>query len=895
MTNKNRLIYCFYIFVIALSIQSCGGSESDSAINTITITSIDINTPLYELADVSLTGNVSAPSNSNLTYQWRQSSGIPLTLKNSTEKTVLFTSPNLTTDQTVDLELTVTKNQNSYKKTVRLILRYINTRPVIEVKENFTVNELDKITVTAKVFDEEGEVTSQWLQASGTKVELIQQNAEMSFKAPAVNTAERLTFELTVIDTDGASAKKAISITVLPTTTDIPNHVLLLTRERIAKVKAKIVQDESAWRALSGKLDSYFVRVPYSAGEYAASFALAFYVTGELKYIQRTIELLEHTYFSEPNIGWQGYNSRNSFRTGARWAIMGYTWIKSYIPKNKQIEIENMLAIWGEFWLEHIDFKNGFEKLRTGDSDDLTSLAENITLLGYALSESSQHTNLSQQLLSAGDTLLNRFVVDYYMNDIMAGGAWAEGSDYSPNTQRHWIRIFMINKDQRNIAYPTNYAHDSILSLIHQTLAGDSDMYKYGDEERASDYEPLSNNYRYEFSLELMGLIEDEKDRTLLYQWFNTLLAKDGYRTSSITTHFQRLLYHDPQFSSALPIFPESTIHVADGIGLLSSRSSWEKPATNLYFINRKLRVDHEHRDALSYDVAHNGNWITKEVTGYGGRASSSLAHNTILIENAENGSSSPTGRAEGEPEYHSIFDDEHTTLISADATKAYNMSGYYATNYAELVGRQLAFIKPNIVITYDHVITSPKEIKDLIKYTDIGLTQGMSHTRWVKTIQHFQTKPEKHESLTNTFSINDGKSKVLFQNIWPKQTDIEIIDETKLWAGVSDYQISDNQKKWHISISNNSKTTNTEFINVMQFTSADEQIAFDEKPIMMTKENGLIVTNSVIGVAISSHSGKFIFLFSQSPNNIIENVEYKLPRGYDNALIYGVGVNINN
>ena len=895
MTSKNRLIYCFYIVVIALSIQSCGGSESNSTTNTITITSIDINTPLYELTEVSITGNVSAPSNSNLTYQWRQSSGIPLTLKNSTEKTVLFTSPNLTTNQTVDLELTVTKNQNSYKKTVRLILRYINTRPVIEVKENFTVNELDKITVTAKVFDEEGEVTSQWLQTSGTKVELVQQNTEMSFKAPAVNTAERLAFELTVIDTDGASAKKAISITVLPTTTDIPNHVLLLTRERITKVKAKIVQDESAWRTLSGKLESYFIRVPYNSGEYAASFALAFYVTGEMRYINRAIELLEHTYFSLPDIGWQYYNSRNSFRNGARWAIMGYTWIKSYLSPAEQTKIENILAIWADFWLDHIDYKNDFKSLRIGDSDNLTSLAENITLLGYALKDSSQYASLGEELLTAGDTLLNRFIVDYYMNDIMAGGAWAEGSDYSPNTQRHWIRIFMINKDQRDIAYPTNYAQKASQALIHQTIANYTGFYKYGSEERATDYEPMSDDYRYEFAMELMGILEDDKDLSQIYQWFNTLIANDGYKSLSMTTHFNRLLYQNPLFDNGLPQYPESTINVAEGIGLVSSRSDWTNSASNLYFINRKITVDHEHKDALSFDLAHAGNWITKETTGYGGIASTSIAHNTILIENAENGSSNPTGRAAGIPKYDHIYDDQHLTLISADATQSYNMSGYFATDYAELVNRQLAFIKPNIVINYDHVVTHPDKIKDLIQYNDLGLTQGMSHTRWVKTIQHFQAKPEKQALSDKAFLIDDGKSQVLFQNIWPEHVNIAVVDEKALWADAADYQIPSNQKKWHLSVSNANRTPNHELINIMKFNTNEQSVQFDEPPIMMTKNNGLIKSNNIIGVAISSSSKKFVILFSQTSEMPTEKVEYELPDGYENALIYKVGNNLKD
>jgi hypothetical protein len=877
-----------------ISIQSCGGdSQPTEDSNTLEIISIDSDIPLYEESDVSVTANILVSNNKQLSYQWTQTSGIPLTLRNTTQQTVSFSIPSLSTNEEIKLELTITNDSNqSDTKEVELTLLYVPPPPVVE--KAITVSELSEVILTTNTFDERDNVTSQWQQTSGEIVEItLLQNLGISFTTPKVSTIETLIFELTVIDSDGTNSKEKYTVTVLPATDEIPQYVLLLTNGRINEIKRKIAEDDTAWNDLTSKLESYFDQVPYNAGEYAGSYALAFYVSGETKYIERTIELLELTYFSEADIGWSSYNNRNAFRSASRWAIMGYTWIKSNITKEKQVKIEGFLALWGEYWLDYIDFNNDFEKFRIGDSDEVTSLAENLTLLGYALSSSSRYTDLSQQFLNAGDALLDRFVVNYYMNDIMAGGAWAEGSDYSPATQEHWIRTFVINKDQRNIPYPTNYAHDALQSLIHQTLANFSGVYKYGDEERATDYESVSDDNRYHFALELMGLLEDKEDIAQMTHWFNTLLTNEGYPTSSITTHFRRLLHHDPQLKNNTSVLPESTIHISPGVGLVSSRTDWSNSATNLYFVNRKLRVDHEHSDVLSFDVAYRGDWITKEVTGYDGASAVSLAHNTILVENADSGSSNPTLRPAGKPKYLHISDDENTTLISADATDTYNMSGYYATNYAELVNRQLAFIKPGLIITYDHVKTFPDQIKDLIQYNDLGLTKGMSHTRWVKTIQHFQAEPKKEELLNNAFTINDGKNKVLFQNIWPLNANIEVVDEHKLWADVADYQIQDNQKKWHLSISSDSETSNSEIINIIQFASENEEIEFDQAPTMMTKENGLIKSNNIIGVAISSNSKKFIILFSQSPNSIIENIEYEIPAGYNNALVYGVGIDI--
>mgnify|MGYP000324297258 CR=1 FL=1 len=392
-------------------------------------------------------------NNATITYQWHQVSGIAITLTNQNQPTAKLTIPNIVNNEVITIALTINDNNgNIDTKSIDLTLQYVNTPPVVTVNKELSVTAFSEVTLESDVTDQEGGVTSQWQQKSGIPVEVTPlQHTAIFFKAPSVTTDTTLTFELTAIDNDGASTTEVVTVNVLPAIVDIPPHVLLLTKERIAQVKNNIAQDDTAYNLLLSKITNYFTVVPYNAGEYAGSFALAFYLTGDNKYIQRAIELLEHAYFSEPNIGWQYYNNRNLFRVNARWAIMGYTWIKSYITEDQRIKIENILALWSDYWLEHVDFQNDFASFRVEDTDNLTSLAENITLLGYALKDSSKHANLSSQLLIAGDTLLNRFVVNYYMNDIMAGGAWAEGSDYSPNTQRHWIRIFLINKDHRNI------------------------------------------------------------------------------------------------------------------------------------------------------------------------------------------------------------------------------------------------------------------------------------------------------------------------------------------------------------------------------------------------------------------------------------------------------------
>jgi hypothetical protein len=764
----------------------------------------------------------------------------------------------------------------------------------VEAGENQTVQSMSTVNLTGTVaLNGVNVISSIWQQVSGPTIELAQPSSPyISFISPIVLYSETIVLSYTVSDNNNNSVSDEVSITVTPRRITIPNHVLLFTEQRIGQVKNKIARDDKAWKAMESKVSHYFERVPYNAGEYAGAFALAYYISGDPKYINRAIELLNIAYFDEPDIGWEYYKSRNQFRTNARWAIMGYSWIKSFISPLEQSRIENILKLWSDFWLLHVDFTNDFHALRIADTDDVTSITKNITLLGTVLSASNTHRAFGEQMLSVGDTLLDRYIVGYYMQDIMKGGTWAEGSDYSPATQGHWIETFIINKDQRGIEYPVDYAKFALQALLHQTLSSGTGVYKYGSEESAVDYDALADDYRYEFALNLMSILQDGNDLALINSWFNKIIAKQGFKSGSMVTHMDRLLYHDPTLITGISSTPAETFYYSEGVGFIASRDSWDDEATNFYFINRNIRVDHEHKDALSFDIAHNGVWITKEATGYSGMSETSAAHNTILIENAANGSSSPTRRPAGNTKYNSIYNDESVTLISADATKAYNMSGYFATDYALLVNRQVAFIKPNIVIAYDHIITDKAQIRDLKRYTDLDLSTEMEHTRWVKIIQHAQAEPSLIENSINSYQVESEQQLLSYQVLYPANATVKIIDQKELWQNSLEYEVPENQRKWHFEVSLPSAQEDNEFITALSFGASNEtsinKLLLDS--ILMTQDNYSIISGNITGIAISTQHGNYIILFNKNPEQPVTNAKIMRPEGYVDAPIYTIG-----
>jgi hypothetical protein len=235
--------------------------------------------------------------------------------------------------------------------------------------------------------------------------------------------------------------------------------------------------------------------------------------------------------------------------------------------------------------------------------------------------------------------------------------------------------------------------------------------------------------------------------------------------------------------------------------------------------------------------------------------------------------------------------------LISADATKTYNMSGYFATDYATQVNRQLAFIKPNVVIVYDHVITDENQILDLTNYSNLGLSVGMQHKRWVKIIQHTQAKPMAIQGLLNSYQVENENRRLVYQVISPSNATVKIVDEKELWKDSLEYQVPENQRKWHFEVSITPAQQENEFITALSFGNSDERTVTDLllDSIIMTKENSYIEEGNISGIALKILQKKYIILFNKNPDETINQVQIKKPKGYDNAIIYTIGFETNS
>lgn len=649
-------------------------------------------------------------------------------------------------------------------------------------------------------------------------------------------------------------------ITYTPMTT--PTKIFLTT-DRIEKITTAYNTNHEMWTYFVGRLDRYVDSIPYNSSEYAAGYALAFRLTGNAVYRAKAIELFWLAYRN-----WD-YTSRNGFRHSNQWAHYTYDWLQETLTQAEKDEATALFRVWADYWLAYINIEDNFAGYRVSDSDETTSLSENLLLLAISLEDDSVY---STRLFAASDSMLANHVVGTFMNGVMAGGMWGEGTDYSPATMQHWIRQFVINKEHRGISYPTTYMDDVIDGMWHSTYPGFTGMFEYGDLEGSpTDYSLTTHEYRDSLMITLINAVESPTKKALAQHWLNRARAIDGGPPAqSSYTGMWRVLFEALDTSvSMTPVAANlDTSFYAPGIELVSFRDSWNDDASVVYLQNSKSNVDHQHFDALSFNIISDGVAITKEMTGYAGVANSSTAHNTLLIENGStDGGSSPTGRPAGVGSVDTISSNDNYGFVEADATNLYNMSGYYAENYADQVNRKLFFLKPNKVIVHDSIV-----INDAVT------------PRWKKYIQHFQTQPVLSNGTYS--STSEGKTFYL-KPLLPTNRNTTVVDQSVLWSGHSESTSPVNQRRWHISISPSVDSSAVDFLNFMYF--GDEAAALAPVSSAVTETN-----DNFTGTYIEENSTETVVMFNKRSISV-SGLSYNINSSYNNThYITGLAPNSN-
>jgi len=223
--EQGRTYYFSATAVNAASIESDFSNEVSAALSIsnqppTANAGPDQNVP--EELSVTLSGaNSRDPEGGTLTYSWCQVSGSPVTLSNPSAAQATFIPPNIGPNgETLGFQLTVTDSGGLKSADTCLVnLLWINQPPVANAGKDQSVVEGAKVTLDGSYSsDPDGfALYYEWCQTGGTPIDLISVHAaQPTFQAPGVGAAgERLTFQLTVWDSDGVQARDSCIVNVV--------------------------------------------------------------------------------------------------------------------------------------------------------------------------------------------------------------------------------------------------------------------------------------------------------------------------------------------------------------------------------------------------------------------------------------------------------------------------------------------------------------------------------------------------------------------------------------------------------------------------------------------------------------------------------------------------------
>ena len=164
---------------------------------------------------VFLSGSASDPDGRITAYQWEQTAGTRVSLRDAARLNALFNAPDAAADETLGFRLTVTDNDGLQSSDeVQVTVRRGNRPPMVDAGPDHSADAGEVIFLSGSASDPDGSIARyQWEQTGGTAVSLSgAASPNVSFIVPVLAADETLSFRLTVTDNDGASATDTVSV-----------------------------------------------------------------------------------------------------------------------------------------------------------------------------------------------------------------------------------------------------------------------------------------------------------------------------------------------------------------------------------------------------------------------------------------------------------------------------------------------------------------------------------------------------------------------------------------------------------------------------------------------------------------------------------------------------------
>ncbi|MDT5346892.1 MAG: hypothetical protein QOH91_179 [Mycobacterium sp.] len=337
------------------------------------------------------------------------------------------------------------------------------------------------------------------------------------------------------------------------------------------------------------------------------------------------------------------------------------------------------------------------------------------------------------------------YMTDHAMRTVAAGGMSPEGTEYSP-TALAFLAQFMVALHTAGLDDPAKWGPQVVLAdnpfwsafvpaMLHtlppRPSPAPADAADLGEVYQPAAYGDLQTYAAPDLTdtlgpLAIYARDRDDQATVDAIRWHVTNVSPGGAaalldRVSSTDQFLTAILYFltldpgappAPDPRSALPLE-----HVAPGLNRTISRTCWCDDARIFTYSLTWKTIDHQGGDGNEFELYRNGEWLTKQRTGYDTTWYSDY-HNTLTIENAplpadsedryldlaRRGSQVPNV-AGGDPTLLAQSSGDDYFYATGDATALYNSPQDQRTDVSH-ASRSLVWIKPDHVVVYDRAET---------------------------------------------------------------------------------------------------------------------------------------------------------------------------------------------
>lgn len=218
--------------IILIGLSACGGGDSGNkdnnppAQNQPPSANAGNDQSVDENSEVTLAGSGTDSDGTIASYNWAQTGGTPVTLQNADSSTATFQAPDVTEDEQLIFELTVTDDDGASATDAVQITVFnvvtVNQPPSANAGESQEALESTVVTLDGSAsFDSDGSISLyNWEQISnGAPVLTISNttNANAIVELPELANNVEFVFRLTVTDNDGETSQDEVVITGRPT------------------------------------------------------------------------------------------------------------------------------------------------------------------------------------------------------------------------------------------------------------------------------------------------------------------------------------------------------------------------------------------------------------------------------------------------------------------------------------------------------------------------------------------------------------------------------------------------------------------------------------------------------------------------------------------------------